>query len=259
MKEFFLKSLHTLLDYGGNGLLLLYFAVALIYILVREKNKGVRKLLGAYPLAMLCLFFVPLVPFLVCKVAGEEETFYRFLWIIPMTIVSVYATILFLEHVKFKWLKAILGIVAMVCVGIGGNPGYLTPVTVPAQNAYQVPAQLIELCDYMVVPGREVKAAFPFELVQYVRQYTSFIVMPYGYETMVDRWNITSDLAEEMFRETSRAENLAEFAREERCHYLVINKDHHMDGRLEDYDYNPVFETDNYRVYLDKYADVSQW
>jgi hypothetical protein len=259
MKEYFLQSLHTALDFGGNGLLLLYFAVALIYLLVREKDKGIRKLLGGFPLAMVCIFFIPLVPFVIGSVLGEEETFYRFLWLIPMTLISAYATILFLEHVKFKWLKALLGVIAMVCVAIGGNPGYQAPVTYPAENIYQVPQQLVELCDYMVVPGREVKAVFPHELVPFVRQYTSFVVMPYGYETMVERWMFTNDLAEEMIKDTSDAGELARLAREDRCHYIVLNKGHQVAGTLEDYDYNPVFETKDYVIYLDKFADVSEW
>ena len=247
----FQKSLDIMLTYGGNGLLTLYFIASLIFLLVTEKDKGVRKIIVEFPLLLLCIFFIPLTPYLVCVIAGEEETFYRFLWLIPMSAISSYATVKFLDMVKFKWLKLVLGIVAAVCIAIGGNPGYTSPVFVTAENPYQLPQELVDICDAIVLPGREVEAVFPHELVPYVRQYTPFVVMPYGYETMVTRWNFTNDLAEEMIRDTSSAKKLADLSREKGCHYIVLNKSHLIDEPLENYDYLPFYETENYIVYQD--------
>ena len=249
------ESFQTVLAYAGNGLLLLYFLASVVYLLIRERDRGVRKMMATYPIWIIVLFFLPVFPYVIIHKAGEAETFYRYLWLIPMSAVSAYATILFLDHVKFKWLRYVLGVAAMVCVCIGGNPGYRSPVMVPAENAYQLPEDLIELCDYMVIPGREVEAVFPHELVPYVRQYTPYIVMPYGYETMVDRWNFTNPLAEEMIKDVSSAELLAAYARERGCHYIVLNKDHYVDGELADYDYEPVYRTKQYLVYRNLQGD----
>ena len=99
------NSFRTVLAFGGNGLLLLYFLASLVYLLLRERDKGVRRLLTSYPILMIILFFLPVFPYVVCNVAGETETFYRFLWLIPMSAVSAYATILFLDRVKYTWIK----------------------------------------------------------------------------------------------------------------------------------------------------------
>ena len=257
MGDLFKQSMQTVLANAGNGLLTLYFLVSLVYLIAREKDKGNRKVLVVYPIAVIVLFFVPLTPYLVCETAGETETFYRILWLIPMTTVCAYATVLFLNKIKYRILKGILLVVAMVCVAIGGNPGYQSPVMVPARNVYQIPQEVIDLCDFMVVPGREVECAFPFELTQYVRQYTAYVVMPYGYETLVERWRFTDDLSEEMFKDVSDAGNLSRLLRENGCHYVVLNKDHVVDGDLADYGYLPVFDTKQYQLYLDENADIS--
>ena len=257
MGDLLKQSTQTVLAYAGNGLLTLYFLVALVYLLAREKDKGNRSVLTVYPIAVIMLFFIPLTPYIICEKAGETETLYRFLWLIPMTTVSAYATILFLSKIKYKVLKFILCTVAMVCVAIGGNPGYQSPVMVPAENVYQIPQDVIDLCDYMIVPGREVECAFPFELTQYVRQYTTYVVLPYGYETLVERWRFTDDLSEEMFKDVSDAGNLARLLRENGCHYVVLNKDHVVDGDLEDYDYHLVYSTKQYLLYFDQNSDIS--
>ncbi len=245
------KSLNIILEYGGNGLLTLYFLASLIYILLTEKEKGIRRIMAEYPLLVLCIFFIPITPWLVCVVAGEEETFYRFLWLIPMTAVSSYATVKFLGAVRYKWLGFVLGAVAAACIAIGGNPCYKSPVFVKAENAYQLPQDVVDICDAIVLPGREVEAVFPHELVPYVRQYTPLVMMPYGYETMVTRWNFTDELAEEMIKDTSVTKNLTKIAREKGCHYIVLNKAHFIDEPLENYDYMLYYETDNYIVYQD--------
>ena len=165
MTELFSKSFHTITDYGGNGLLLLYFLGALCFLLIFEKKKEIHKLLGAYPAVLLVLFMLPVTPYLYCKVLGDEETFYRFLWLIPVTAVSAYATILLLSKIKLRVVKLLVAALAAAFVAIAGNPGYQSPVMVPAQNAYQLPQEVVDLCDAIVIPGREVECVFPHELV----------------------------------------------------------------------------------------------
>ncbi len=251
MTELLRKSFQTITDYGGNGLLLLYFLGALCFLLIFEKKKETRKLLGAYPAALLVLFMLPVTPYLYCKVLGEEETFYRFLWLIPVTAVSAYATILLLTKIKLRVVKLLVAALAAAFVAIAGNPGYQSPVMVPAQNAYQIPQEVVDLCDAIVIPGREVECVFPHELVPYIRQYTPYIVMPYGYETMVDRWGFSNDLADEMILPTSSAERLAFLSREEGCQFIVLNKDHLLDGEITDYEFEVLFETEHYVAYRD--------
>ena len=98
------------------------------------------------------------------------------------------------------------------------------------------------------------KAVFPHELIQYVRQYSAFVVLTYGYDSIVERWGLNHPMEEEMRKEVSDAKNLATLAREPYTHYIVLHKQHHVDGALEDEDFELFYSTENYVVYLDKHA-----
>lgn len=242
--------------YSGNMSLTLLFVASLIYLWIAEKEKGRKAVLVYTSVAMLGLFFFPLLSHAVIKIMGEEEIYYRILWTLPMGIVIAYAAIKFLSAVKKKWLQAILLLMLAIYIGVGGHLIYKSPQLSKAENAYQVPDAVIHICDAIVVPGREVMAAFPQELVQYVRQYSAFVVMPYGYDSLVERWGLGEDLEEEMSKDVSDAKILSELAIEEGCHFLVINQNHVIAGDLQDYDYTLILQTDGYDVYKYDYADL---
>lgn len=251
------STLMMLKLYGGNCSLTLLFVASLIYLWVTEKNKGRKVALVYVPVAMLALFFFPFVSSFVCDVLGEEEIYYRLLWALPMGTVIAYAAVKFLAAIKKKWLQAVLLCLLAVYIMIGGHLVYKSPQFSKAENVYQVPDAVVHICDAIEVPGREVMAVFPNELIQYVRQYSPFVVMPYGYDVLVERWMIDDELEEEMSKDISDAGKLTTMARERGCPFIVLNQNHLLDGDLEDYDYMLILQTDGYDVYKDKYADLS--
>ena len=108
-----------------------------------------------------------------------------------------------------------------------------------------------------MVPGREVKAVFPNEFLQYVRQYTALVVLPYGYEILVDRWGFQNEIFDEMNLEVSDAKRLSELCRANECHFIILNRNHLVNGSLEDYDYMYLMESGDYLVYKDKFANLT--
>ena len=87
---------------------------------------------------------------------------------------------------KLAGRKRYVGItLAIVLFTISGSLIYRNPNFQKAENAYHVPQSVVDICDTIEVPGREVMAAFPGELLQYVRQYSNVICMPYGRDIMV--------------------------------------------------------------------------
>lgn len=250
-------SLWSMLQmYSGNGSLMLLFVASLIYLWITEKQKGFKAVLVYVSVAMLGLFFFPLLSHVVIKVMEEEEIYYRFLWALPMGIVIAYATVKFLSKLKKKWLQVVLLLLLVVYIMVGGHLVYKSPQFTRAENFYQVPDVVINICDTIEVPGREVKAVFPHELVQYVRQYSPYIVLPFGYDSIVARWGINDDIEEEMRKEVSDAGRLATLAIESGCHYIVMNQGHLIDGELSDYDYTLILQIDGYDIYKYDYADL---
>lgn len=251
------SALMMLKLYGGNCSLMLLFAASVIYLLIAEKSKGRKIILVYFPIAILVLFLFPFTSKFVIEVLGEGETYYRLLWMLPMGIVIAYAAIKLLSSIGKKLVKITLFILLVVFIMVGGHLVYKSPQFSEAENVYQVPDAVVNICDAIEVPGREVLAVFPNELIQYVRQYSPYVVMPYGYDVLVERWLIEDELEEEMAKDVSSAEKLATMARERGCHFIILNQNHLMDGDLENYDYELIYQIDGYDIYKDKDADLS--
>ena len=248
------SALMMLKIYSGNGSLTLLFVASLVYLWITEKNKGRKTVLVYTSVAILAIFLMPFLAELVVNTLGEGETYYRMLWALPMGVVIAYAAVKFLCAIKKTWLQAALLCLLAAYIMIGGHLVYKSPQFSKAENVYQVPDAVVNICDAIRVEGREVMAVFPNELIQYVRQYSSFVVMPYGYDILVDRWWLDDELEEEMSKDVSNAETLATMCRERDCPFIVLNQNHLLEGDLENYDYILILQTDGYDVYKDEHA-----
>ena len=170
------EILTIFMDYCGNGIYPFLFLAALVYLLVTEKDKRVRLILAETSVVILVLFFFPLFKMVMDRVE-EAGTYYRILWLLPMTVVIAYAGVKLIgKHTR-------IGLVALAAVCIlGGSYVYGNVNVSKAENRYHLPAEVPAICD-LIMPAEDeerVWAVFPSELVQYIRQYTSEIQMPYG-------------------------------------------------------------------------------
>lgn len=104
--------------------------------------------------------------------------------------------------------------------------------------------------------GREVMAAFPGELLQYVRQYSNVICMPYGRDIMVSKWTVQNDLYDVMEQEVIDAQELAELAREEACAYVILSEDKKLVGKMQDQEFEEFGRMHGYVIYKDSTVDL---
>ena len=82
--------LEILNAYNGGKLLLALYLVCLIYLWRYEKSRNQRLLLVWLPLFFLLLFLLPPV----CRIYSRIDsarTYYRLLWILPMTLTIAYS------------------------------------------------------------------------------------------------------------------------------------------------------------------------
>ena len=98
------------------------------------------------------------------------------------------------------------------------------------------------------VEGREVVAAFPNEFLLYVRQYSPYICMPYGRENLQ---GLQDDFYEYMLRSSLEAGELAAFAKNAGCHYLIFSEQKQLNGSMEDYEYELIGRVGEYLVFRD--------
>ena len=239
-----MDALKLFQEYMGTGLIVLWFLVSLLYLWLTEKRKYIRVMFLYVPLVLLLVFFNPLVAKIVSQMA-DGEIYYRILWLLPVTPVIAFGTV-------------------QLCGKLAGRKRYVDDryglfcyiAEYQEINAYHVPQSVVDICDTIEVPGREVMAAFPGELLQYVRQYSNVICMPYGRDIMVSKWTVQNDLYDVMEQEVIDAQELAELAREEACAYVILSEDKKLVGKMQDQEFEEFGKMHGYVIYKDSTVDL---
>ncbi len=245
-------AFETIQKYMGTGLTVIWFLLALLYLFFNEKRKPRRILFVYAPVVTLLLFFNPFFSGLLCAVMGDA-VYFRTCWILPVILEIAYCVAEIAGRLKGKRAYCFAA-AAFLTVMVSGRLVYVNPLYSVAENIYHVPDSVVHICDAIRVPGREVMAAFPRELLLYVRQYSPFVCMPYGrdeymgapdafYEAMVEEDAVDLELVVPM-------------AREAYCHYIVLAEDREIRGRAEDYGWSVFLRTDGYIVYRDNQAEL---
>lgn len=248
-------------DLMGTGLIVIWYLLSLVYLLVLEKRQELRIILIYVPVILLFLYFNPLFAQVIYSVVGDE-IYYRILWLLPITVVIAYVCVSIYGQLS-GIRKELFALVAVGLIVISGNFIYNSPLFHKAENLYHVPDSVIEICDAIQVPRREVLAVFPSELLQFVRQYSPTTCMPYGREATVERWvgyNNYEELYEEMEKpQEVDLELLAPLVRAAGCHYVVLPKSKKIIGDIAGWEWELFFETEEYAVYRDLYTPLIQW
>ena len=245
-------------NYVGTGMIVALFLAAVLYLIFSEKDKTKKLVLVILPLTVMALFAFPLFAWVIYQCL-DEEVYYRFLWLIPVSIVISYAGVkAVLRTTGVKRIVALLGMcgIIMVC----GDYVYDSQYFTVAENPYHVPDTVVKICDEIKVEGQIVCAVFPLEMIQYVRQYEYGVYMPYGREMIVERWNFYNELYE-VYEEGApdgvvKAEVLADTARDHSVQYIIWNDNRQMDGDLEDCGFELKNQIDGYSIYR---GDDSIW
>ncbi len=243
-------------NYMGTGGIVILFLAAVIYLWVNEKRKSIRILFIYVPVILLLLYFNPLFAGLVYGVAGSE-IYYRILWLLPTGMVIAYTAVSICG--KLKGLSQSLFALAMAAVIlVSGSLIYNNPFFAKAENGYHVPEAVVQICDAIEVPGREVMAVFPKELLQYVRQYSPVVCMPYGRDMLVDRWSFTDKtLYDVMEAEKLVMSKAAPLVQEARCHYIILPEDKTIIGSLEYYGWIWFGQIEGYAIYRNTKMELS--
>lgn len=232
--------------YMGTGFVMIWFVAALIYLLVNEKQKSKRIVLVYIPIIMLALYFNPFFAAAFCKIVGSE-IYFRICWLMPVIVVIAYAAVCICSRLTGKK-QFLFAAAAMALIALSGRLVYGNPLYSRAENTYHVPDSVVHICDAIVVPGREVMAVFPSELLLYVRQYSPMVCMPYGRDIFM---GYNNDFCDAMERETIDLEELVPLAREKQCHYIVLGEEKEILGNPRDFGWEIFGQTDGYVIYRD--------
>lgn len=238
--------IETFLKYNGSGMMLNCFLIAWLYLYLTEKDKPKRIMLVYTPALVLLIFFNPLF-YRLCIRVTEKAIYFRILWLLPVSVVIGYSIIRMLFSLK-PVRRPLFGIVAVVVILLVGKPVYMNPLFSVAENSYHVPDEVVEICDAIRIEGREVMAAFPIEFLLYVRQYSPYVCMPYGRQEYQGGHNSFYYL---MRQEEIEVEELATYAKESGCHYVILSEEKKLLGDMTDYQYDVFGKSGEYVIYRD--------
>lgn len=246
----FIRGLFTEYSgYSGSGVLLMFFFAGMLYLALSEQNRTTRTvfLRGSVCLTLV-IFFPPL--YYVYTRFVDAGTYWRLFWMLPVACGLAYvATGLTWKH---KWTGLLLSVVILM---LGGELIYLGEGNGEkrwAQNAYQLPQEVIDIVDEIerAEDTGTVRAAFPPELLVYVRQYSSRILMPYGREMLDDRWHQGgSGYFEVMNAQRVDFEELSRKCLYNDTRYVVINENKAYDNDPKENGFTLFYKRSPYVVY----------
>ena len=206
-------------DVSGSGMLVALYICALLFLFFKEKETYKRILFAYLPFFIIAVLLLPITYRTIATVI-DEELYYRFFWMLPMTLVIAYAAVELYHSYRGKYQKLVALGLALVVI-LSGDFVYDNWRYTKAENEYHVPQEVVDLCDLIHTDGREVMALFPMELMQYVRQYDATICMPYGRNLLVAEWEMWHPLYFKFeIYETDAAEIFAG-AKNYECSYIV--------------------------------------
>lgn len=248
-------AVELFVTYMGSGIIVSWFVISLIYLFLKEKDSSKRIIFLYFPVLVLFLYFNPLFVRVVYGIIGEE-IYYRFLWIIPMSVTIAYTAVSIWERLE-KGFQGIFAVVCVLLIGVSGKFIYANVHFSVADNLYHIPETVVKICDAIAVEGREVTAAFPREMVQYVRQYDSTVCMPYGREVMVSAWGAEHPLLDMMSEKEIEVDPFIFWTKDKEhgsdrpCNFIVVPEDTVFIGDLGSYGIVWYDNIDGYDIYHD--------
>lgn len=240
--------LGTIVAYSGSGLLTVLYVIALVTLFLREDDKANRILFLYLPACFLVLFLLPPVRDLYAKIEGTD-TYYRFLWLIPMSVTTCYALIRQSSR-RLPFGLAVMAALMLLC----GQYTYSNENILPAENRLHLPQVVLDVSDYVLqdAGGQRTMVAMPPELVQFVRQYDSRILMPYGREMLMPQYaDYYQSVYDAMNADPVDGKALIEAIREYNCNYLVMAADKMAGVNLSGTGIVYLDTVDGYNIYKD--------
>ena len=250
-----METIIILKNYIGTGYLFFFYLAAIVYLLVTEKDKRFRALLIYAPMALLFIFLLPLTHKFYVLAGLDGETYYRFLWLLPLGVTIAYSGLKLFAG-QTKALYHYIGLIAVCFVIIlSGSYVYANPHISRAENLYNLPHVTMNVCDFILADAEfdHVIAVFPKEHVSYVRQYTSHIRLAYGRDMLVERWGFSNQIYDIMEKhEIIDIPTLLEYTRPNEVNYIVIHWSRATDANPENYGLILLDQVDGMLIYRDE-------
>lgn len=224
-----LKELYSITrEYWGHIIFLAIFVLALLIILIWEKEKIKRYAFLWYSCLVLAFIYNP-VSFYVCKHFLEPSTFdqyyKRFFTLVPITIIVAFALTLLVSRLTgVKRLAAVLA--GCIAIAVIGKCIYLEDWYTKADNRNKVPQDVVTICDIFAdYEGDKINIMAPQDIAVYLRQMDSRFSMPYSRYLPEEAYELTN--------ESPDTQLISDYCVSKKLDFLIVSA---AEGVLEAYE-----------------------
>ena len=160
--------------YGNSTAIGLMLVLMTVYLLERKKEYRYY----TFSCAVLMFLILNQLTYRIIERLGEGDTYYRFLWIFPVSLIAAWGGLRLIEKMKSKMEKVIC-VAVMVCLIFLYSGGKISDwVTLP-ENIYQISEDKIQVADLIeeVTGGERVIVYAEDELMYGIREYDANICL----------------------------------------------------------------------------------
>lgn len=160
--------------YGNSTAIGLMLVLMTVYLLGRKKEYRYY----TFSCAVLMFLILNQLTYRIIERLGEGDTYYRFLWIFPVSLIAAWGGLRLIEKMKSKMEKVIC-VAVMVCLIFLYSGGKISDwVTLP-ENIYQISEDKIQVADLIeeVTGGERVIVYAEDELMYGIREYDANICL----------------------------------------------------------------------------------
>lgn len=163
--------------FGGNPLLLL--CIAGFIVLWKNVSKKNRIYMSVICVCA-AVFVYNDIMYKLAQVIGEETSFYRVLWMVPVIGLSAYLCMEVYESLKHGIQRGAMILIAVVMLFLYGSNSISNWTELP-ENIYQIPSEVVAVADIIEADSGGARVNFcdeEDELSNLIRQYNANICLP---------------------------------------------------------------------------------
>ena len=166
-------------NYWGSICFFGIFVACLFSIYIYKKRETVFIIL--YTILLFLTIYTPILVKMFYSKLGSDVIYYRFFWLLPVSILIAYGCVEIIAIPKDILKKFFVAIFLCMTIIITGVPlkSVQSAVTLP-ENLYKVPDSLLEMCDVIHQDSdiKNPRVAAETTLHMYMRQYDPSIILP---------------------------------------------------------------------------------
>lgn len=253
IKNFLAFEGEVVSKYFGNGIYLIFYLIAIVFLLKRRPD--LRKILLFPVCILIALFIVPKTShFFLSYMFEGGGIYWRYLWLLQIDLIIAAGIV---EMIGMK--KERRGLFLLITLGIlvvSGSFIFNQSNFQKADNLYKIPQEVVEICELLRADAGdgyllENLTVAPASVAGWIRMYDGDICMLYGrysdytYTKNEDTEEIDSYLSQQ----DGNVGDVLDKIEKNECTYLIIQNDIEVQEKAGNREYILLGETSHYLLY----------